>query len=453
MRDRIRGGRHPVTTDRRVVELGLQRLARLRSPRRVRRGRGHRRRCRHAVPDPSRISSGTRSAPRATRALRLGVPCCSSATKRSPGEVCAAVEDACGRERLRSWWRMFRSSPRRSAPTARDASMPRILQVVIGAPAAGRAAGRTRRTGPARTRRRRRRSRRLRRVLRLPTVTYKALVRREPAGRVLSRPPRSRRRGAVRRLPPAVLDEHRADVGACAAVPDALPQRRDQHDRRQRRADARARGRGWDSRARRSLLPALRSTSAAPTRRCSTRRSTCSTSQARRAASRTRHPSRDRDDRPGRVGGRARHRPDGAGFYRWHSSLMEPWDGPAALVFTDGVVVGAALDRNGLRPMRYAATDDGLVVCASEAGVVDLAGERVRRGRLGPGQMLVVDPRDGRAARRRDPRRGDRSGRRPAWREDIGARGSPRCRSRSSPWDRTSSSRQQVAARATRART
>ena len=60
------------------------------------------------------------------------------------------------------------------------------------------------------------------------------------------------------------------------------------------------------------------------------------------------------------------------GFYRWHASLMEPWDGPAALIFTDGVAVGAALDRNGLRPLRYWATDDGLVVCASEAGVVDL---------------------------------------------------------------------------------
>ena len=82
-------------------------------------------------------------------------------------------------------------------------------------------------------------------------------------------------------------------------------------------------------------------------------------------------------------------------FYRWHASLMEPWDGPAALIFTDGVAVGAALDRNGLRPLRYWVTDDGLVVCASEAGVVDLPGARIRRGKLGPGQMIVVDPREG----------------------------------------------------------
>ena len=81
-------------------------------------------------------------------------------------------------------------------------------------------------------------------------------------------------------------------------------------------------------------------------------------------------------------------------FHRYHSTLMEPWDGPAAIVFTDGRVVGAALDRNGLRPLRYAVTDDGLVACASEAGAVPLPhGSRVRRGRLGPGQMLAVDAR------------------------------------------------------------
>ncbi|MGH2692870.1 MAG: glutamate synthase large subunit, partial [Actinomycetota bacterium] len=79
-------------------------------------------------------------------------------------------------------------------------------------------------------------------------------------------------------------------------------------------------------------------------------------------------------------------------FYRFHACLTEPWDGPAGLVFSDGRGVGAALDRNGLRPLRYAVTDDGLVACASEAGAVDLGeGTGVRRGRLGPGQMLWVD--------------------------------------------------------------
>ncbi len=83
-------------------------------------------------------------------------------------------------------------------------------------------------------------------------------------------------------------------------------------------------------------------------------------------------------------------------FYRYQSIRFEPWDGPAALAFSDGVVVGAALDRNGLRPLRWQRTRDGLVAAASEAGVVTMApGAVVERGRLGPGQMLLVDTRDG----------------------------------------------------------
>ena len=85
--------------------------------------------------------------------------------------------------------------------------------------------------------------------------------------------------------------------------------------------------------------------------------------------------------------------PEVRGFYRYHSGLVEPWDGPAGLIFTDGLGVGAALDRNGLRPLRYAICEDGLVVCCSEAGAVNVSGRgTVRRGRLGPGQMLFVDP-------------------------------------------------------------
>jgi glutamate synthase (NADPH/NADH) large chain len=84
-------------------------------------------------------------------------------------------------------------------------------------------------------------------------------------------------------------------------------------------------------------------------------------------------------------------------FYRYHGSLMEPWDGPAAVCFTDGTVVGAVLDRNGLRPARYWVTDDGLVVLASEVGVLDVAPERiVRKGRLQPGRMFLVDTARGR---------------------------------------------------------
>jgi glutamate synthase (ferredoxin) len=83
-------------------------------------------------------------------------------------------------------------------------------------------------------------------------------------------------------------------------------------------------------------------------------------------------------------------------FYRYHSALLEPWDGPAGIVFTDGRVVGAALDRNGLRPLRYAVVDDGPVVCSSEAGAIPLPdGAQITRGKLGPGQLIAVDPAGG----------------------------------------------------------
>ena len=90
-------------------------------------------------------------------------------------------------------------------------------------------------------------------------------------------------------------------------------------------------------------------------------------------------------------------------FYRYHAGVVEPWDGPAAVVFTDGRVVGAALDRNGLRPMRYVVSEDGFVGCASEAGVFDLPdGVRARRGRLGPGEISGRRPRARGRARRDD---------------------------------------------------
>ncbi len=84
-------------------------------------------------------------------------------------------------------------------------------------------------------------------------------------------------------------------------------------------------------------------------------------------------------------------------FYAFHASLMEPWDGPACVTFTDGNQVGAVLDRNGLRPSRYWVTQDGLVVLASEVGVLDIAPEKViRKGRLQPGRMFLVDIAEGR---------------------------------------------------------
>jgi glutamate synthase (NADPH/NADH) large chain len=84
-------------------------------------------------------------------------------------------------------------------------------------------------------------------------------------------------------------------------------------------------------------------------------------------------------------------------FYEYHSNLMEPWDGPAAIAFTDGRCIGAMLDRNGLRPSRYYITSDDLVIMASEAGVLQIEpGRIVQKGRLQPGQMFLVDTEQGR---------------------------------------------------------
>ena len=90
-------------------------------------------------------------------------------------------------------------------------------------------------------------------------------------------------------------------------------------------------------------------------------------------------------------------KPEKRAFYEYHACIMEPWDGPAAIAFTDGRVIGATLDRNGLRPGRYVVTHDGLVVMASEAGVLDIPAEQVKRkGRLQPGKMFLVDTVEGR---------------------------------------------------------
>jgi len=79
-------------------------------------------------------------------------------------------------------------------------------------------------------------------------------------------------------------------------------------------------------------------------------------------------------------------------FYEYHSCLMEPWDGPAAVCFSDGKMIGATLDRNGLRPVRYSITKDGRIILASETGVLEIeASEIVKKGRLRPGKMLIVD--------------------------------------------------------------
>lgn len=94
-------------------------------------------------------------------------------------------------------------------------------------------------------------------------------------------------------------------------------------------------------------------------------------------------------------------------FYEYHSTLMEPWDGPAAISFTDGRIIGAVLDRNGLRPGRYYVTKDDLIVLASEAGVLNIEPERIaRKERLQPGRMLLVDTVEGRIVSDEEVKRG-----------------------------------------------
>src|ERR1039457_294013 len=93
-------------------------------------------------------------------------------------------------------------------------------------------------------------------------------------------------------------------------------------------------------------------------------------------------------------------------FYESHSCLMEPWDGPAAIAFTDGRTIGAVLDRNGLRPSRYYVTSDDLVIMASEAGVLPVEPGRILlKGRLQPGKMFLVDTVEGRIISDREIKR------------------------------------------------
>jgi glutamate synthase (ferredoxin) len=89
--------------------------------------------------------------------------------------------------------------------------------------------------------------------------------------------------------------------------------------------------------------------------------------------------------------------PERRAFYEYHASLMEPWDGPASIAFTDGTVIGAVLDRNGLRPSRYYVTRDDMVIMASEVGVLDIPPENVLvKERLHPGRIFLVDTAQGR---------------------------------------------------------
>ena len=217
---------------------------------------------------------------------------------------------------------------------------------------------------------------------------------RPTSSRLLPRPARPGARRPVRDLPPALLDQHRAVVGARPAVPHALPQRRDQHDRGQRQLDAGPRA----------------ATSARPTRaaiRCSTRRLRLGDARQRARAARPRRPRRAprardaRAARPGRA--TASSTPTCATSTATTRRSSSRGTGRPALVFTDGRVVGAALDRNGLRPLRYAVVRrrPRRLLPPRRARSTSPDGGTVRRGRLGPGQMLVGRSRARRSRRRR----------------------------------------------------
>jgi hypothetical protein len=185
--------------------------------------------------------------------------------------------------------------------------------------------------------------------------------------RLLRRSARSRVRVALRGVPSALQHEHLAAVAPRAAVQLHRAQRRDQHDHRQPRLDAGARRAGASVGQR--LAELQRRGRRDARRRLSHRRS-------------RRHDAlavgRTGDDRL-------------RAFYDAHIPTVEPWDGPAAIVFADGDTVGAALDRSGFRPLRWCRTASGKVLAASETGVVDFGNDPVvQRGRLGPGDRLVV---------------------------------------------------------------
>ena len=113
---------------------------------------------------------------------------------------------------------------------------------------------------------------------------------------------------------------------------------------------------------------------------------------------------------PEATAGRADLPPELLGFYAYHQCLLEAWDGPAAVSFTDGRVIGSMLDRNGLRPGRWLGTHDGWVVLASKAGVLDIPASNIlRKGRLQPGKLFLVDLEQGRIVPDDEAKRGDRN--------------------------------------------
>ena len=211
---------------------------------------------------------------------------------------------------------------------------------------------------------------------------------RDAASAILSRPARRALRERLRHRAPALQHQHLPDVAAGAAVPHPRAQRRDQHPARQHHPHARARG---AARLASCSAPDLEKIKPVIVEGGSDSAMLDNVAELLLMGGRS-LPHVMMMLVPEAWGAKFLMSEDKRAFYEYHSAVMEPWDGPAALVFTDGTNIGATLDRNGLRPARYTVTRDGLVVLASETGVLDIPGDRIlSRGRLQPGKMFLVD--------------------------------------------------------------
>ncbi len=398
-------------TDRRVVELGLQGLARLRhrgafaADEQTGDGAGV------LFPIPRRlIGHAVGATP--TEASQLGLLMLFICDKRSPGEVCAAVEDALGRERLRVVrWRDVPVDPSALGDHARD-TRPRILQAVLRAPSADDAARSEQRAHRAR--------RRIDAFARaadrdvyvascsFATVTYKALA---AADRLAAFYPDLLDPDVEA---PFIVFHQRYSTNTAPTWERAQPFRMLCHNGEintiagnANRMHAREGRLGLATLAEEALFrPAIDDAGSDSAILDETVEILTKEGGARGAGRDIRRaiamvvpaawedaPDMDHERR---------------GFYRWHSSLMEPWDGPAALIFTDGVAVGAALDRNGLRPLRYLGDRRRpRRLRVRGRGRRPAGGTRAtRQARAGADDRGRSAER--RAGRRRDPRRGER---------------------------------------------
>ena len=225
------------------------------------------------------------------------------------------------------------------------------------------------------------------------TLIYKGMLTADPDRDDVPRPDRPRRRVGAGARAPAVQHQHVPVLAAGASVPLRRAQRRDQHAARQHQLDARARGRCCKSDVLgddlRKILPIIREGGSDTATFDNVLEFLVMTGRSLPHAMLMMIPE------PW-----SKHEamaPERKAFYEYHSSLMEPWDGPASIAFTDGTVIGAVLDRNGLRPSRYYVTKDDLVIMASEVGVLDIPPENILlKERLHPGRIFLVDTARGR---------------------------------------------------------